>query len=1137
MPAPPPRLDPVVVGDVVGSAAFRRAQGYQRAGMVRTWHWDADARTLAARVAGSGNQPYSCRVWFTAGPDGRYAYESSTCSCPVREDCKHVAAVLLHVGAQPEATGTAGAVGGDEADADAPVGWRGRLAAVTRAPDAGSRGPGVRGARDGGVLPVALRFRLDEAFGDQPPELSVRPVVPGRTGWKVAPEASWEALATGLYAFADVRATPAPEVRRWFADLGSALGDGGGFGRGRRAWRPLAAGGRGLWALLAEAADLEIPLVAHGARDEVLLADTAELRLVVGTRDGGAEGPGGGSADDGADGIGASTGGGAVRLDPVAAFDGVDATPGSPLGTVGDTGLYAVETADRRTVLRLGATPRRLSDAARELVVVGRVEVPGDDVAELYAEHLPALRRAVRVVSDGSVALPDPPRPVLVAEVAFASPEHALLSWSFEYPPPEHVRSAAARDVPLDGATSDPLRDPDAEAEIRAKAQATVRGVPGFERFDLAARTELKGLDALDLAHGVLPALAAATDVRVDATDVPHYLHLDADPRVVVSGAPSGDADWLDLGVSVTVGGKELPFARLFTALARGDKRLLLVDGSWLRLDQPVLGRLRDLITEATALSDRPGKARVSRYDAHLWGELEDVADVVEAAEAWRRSLAGLRAIAAGERVTEALDVPEGVRAELRPYQRQAFEWLTFLWRHGLGGILADDMGLGKTVETLTFLAHARTTAPDVPPFVVVAPASVVGNWVDEAARFTPGLRVVAMPATSRTLGTDLAELARGADVVVTSYAVFRLEFDAFDALEWGGLILDEAQVAKNPRTRAHETARLLRAPFKLAITGTPLENNLLELWAALAIVAPGLYPSMHRFKSETARLVDAASTDDDPQVVAAGNRALARLKRRIRPLVLRRTKEQVAPELPERTERVLRVPLTPDHRKVYDTHLQRERQRLLGLLEDFDANRVAIFRSLTTLRRLALDASLLDDAYAGVGSAKLDVVTDELTEIAAEGHRALVFSQFTSFLRRVEQRVTAAGLPVVYLDGSTRRRADVVRAFKDGAAPVFLISLKAGGVGLNLTEADYVYLLDPWWNPATEAQAVDRTHRIGQTRNVVVTRLVAQDTIEEKVMALAQRKAALFDAVLDDAAGAFARALAADDVRGLLDG
>ncbi|GAA1733108.1 DEAD/DEAH box helicase [Isoptericola hypogeus] len=1094
MPAAPPRLDPIAIGDVVGAAAFRRAQGYQRAGMVASWRWDADALVLSARVTGSEPQPYGCRIWFDVD-DGRYVFDASTCTCPVRAECKHVAAVLLHV-REDGRQGPEGGAGPDE-------GWRGRLGSVTRG---GAGGAAGRGA--GGVLRVALRFRLDGAFGDQPPGLSVRPVVPARDdGWRVASEASWEALATGLYAFADVRATPAPEVRRWFADLGAALGGSGGYGRSRQAWRPLAAGGRGVWSLLAAAADLDVPLVGHGARDEVHLARSAEPRLEVG------------ATDDG------------VRLSPVVAFDGADADRSAQLGCVGDTGLYAVETPGRRTVLRLGPAPRRLGDVTRDLVEVGAVDVPSADVDELYAEHLPILRRATHVVSDGSVVLPEPPRPVLVARAAFAAPDDAELTWIFEYP----STAGAPRAVPLDGAPSDLLRDARAEAEIREKAQATVRGVPGFERFELGASRRFTGLDALDLAHGVLPALAAAGDVRVDADHVPDYLHLDAAPRVVVSGAPSGGSDWLDLGITVTVAGKELPFTRLFTALARGDSRLLLVDGSWLRLDQPVLGRLRDLIAEATALSDRPGTARVSAYDTHLWGELEDVADVVEASDEWRRRAAALAALASGRELPAPLAVPSGVRATLRDYQRQGFEWLAFLWGHGLGGILADDMGLGKTLETLMFLAHAREAAPGAPPFLVVAPASVVGNWTDEAARFTPGLRVVTMPATARKLGTSLPELVAGADVLVTSYAVFRLDFDAFSALGWSGLVLDEAQTAKNPRTRANETARLLRAPFKLAITGTPLENNLMELWAMLAIVAPGLYPSMHRFRAETARLVDAAGKDDDPQVVAAGNRALARLRRRIRTLMLRRTKEQVAPELPERQERVLRVPLAPDHRKVYDTHLQRERQRLLGLLEDFDANRVAVFRALTTLRRLALDASLVDDAYARVPSAKLDVLMDQLVEIAAEGHRALVFSQFTSFLGRVRERCTGAGLDAAYLDGATRRRGDVIRSFTEGEAPVFLISLKAGGVGLNLTEADYVFLLDPWWNPAAEAQAIDRTHRIGQTRSVVVTRLVAADTVEEKVMALARRKARLFDAVMDDAGGTFARTLAAGDVRGLL--
>jgi SNF2 family DNA or RNA helicase len=260
----------------------------------------------------------------------------------------------------------------------------------------------------------------------------------------------------------------------------------------------------------------------------------------------------------------------------------------------------------------------------------------------------------------------------------------------------------------------------------------------------------------------------------------------------------------------------------------------------------------------------------------------------------------------------------------------------------------------------------------------------------------------------------------------------------------------------------------------------------------------------------------------------------LARFRRRIKPFVLRRTKDLVAADLPAKQEQVLEVALTPRHRSVYETHLQRERQTVLGLVEeDFDRHRIAIFRSLTRLRQLSLDAALVDEAYADVGSAKVDVLVDHLQELAAEGHRALVFSQFTSFLTRVRDRLEREGIASSYLDGSTRRRGDVIDGFKRGGDPVFLISLKAGGVGLTLTEADYVFVLDPWWNPAVEAQAVDRTHRIGQQRQVFVYRLVATDTIEEKVMALKARKAALFAQVVDDDA-LMAAPLGADDVREL---
>ena len=249
---------------------------------------------------------------------------------------------------------------------------------------------------------------------------------------------------------------------------------------------------------------------------------------------------------------------------------------------------------------------------------------------------------------------------------------------------------------------------------------------------------------------------------------------------------------------------------------------------------------------------------------------------------------------------------------------------------------------------------------------------------------------------------------------------------------------------------------------------------------------------------------------------------------------MLRRTKEIVAPELPPKQEQVLSIPLAPRHRALYDTWLQRERQKVLGLLDDLDRQRFIVYRSITLLRMLALDASLIDPVNEGVPSTKVDALLEQLGDVLAEGHRALVFSQFTSYLGKVAARLDAAGIRHEYLDGSTRRRADVIRAFREGDAPVFLISLKAGGFGLTLTEADYVFLLDPWWNPAAEAQAIDRTHRIGQTKQVMVYRMVASDTIEEKVMALARRKGELFDAVLDDD-GTFSEALSADDIRSLL--
>jgi SNF2 family DNA or RNA helicase len=448
------------------------------------------------------------------------------------------------------------------------------------------------------------------------------------------------------------------------------------------------------------------------------------------------------------------------------------------------------------------------------------------------------------------------------------------------------------------------------------------------------------------------------------------------------------------------------------------------------------------------------------------------------------------------------------------------------LWDTGLGGVLADDMGLGKTLQMLAMVLRAHERGELTDPVLVVAPTSVLSTWQSEAARFAPSLSTVIVDRTRTKAGRGLEATIEGAQLVITSYAVARIDEVTFRSRPWGAVVLDEAQFVKNHQAKTYQAVRRLSARAKFAITGTPLENSLMDLWSLLSIVAPGLHPRPALFKERWAKPIESGR---DPEL-------LATLRRRIRPLMLRRTKEAVATELPPKMEQVLSVDLHPRHRAIYDRHLQRERQRLLGLIDDVNGNRIAILRALTVLRQMSLDPALVDESYAGVApSAKVDALVDQLGELAEEGHRALVFSQFTGFLGIVRSRLEAEGIAYEYLDGSTRNRAERIASFREGAAPVFLISLKAGGFGLTLTEADYVFVLDPWWNPAAEAQAIDRTHRIGQTRPVNVYRMVSRDTIEEKVVALQERKRDLFARVVDEGA-VLSSSLTADDLRQLLD-
>ncbi len=573
----------------------------------------------------------------------------------------------------------------------------------------------------------------------------------------------------------------------------------------------------------------------------------------------------------------------------------------------------------------------------------------------------------------------------------------------------------------------------------------------------------------------------------------------------------SSGIDWFELRAEVDYGGEAVKLPKLLAALRRGDCMVPLSDGGFGLLPEEWLRRFAPLAGLGTAHS---GHLRFRHNQASLLDALLAAQPEVHVDEAFERARQRLRDFAGIQPAPQ----PEGFSGQLRGYQCEGLGWMEFLRDFGFGGCLADDMGVGKTPQVLALVESRR--AAQRGPSLVVAPKSLMFNWCAEAARFTPQLRVLDHTGAARD-----AALIAGHDLVLTTYGTLVRDAPRLSEVEFDYVVLDEAQAIKNASTASAKAVRLLRGRHRLALSGTPVENHLGELWSLFEFLNPGMLGDAKVLKMT-------GGLARNP-----GEEARRILAQALRPFILRRTKQQVARELPEKTEQTIFCELEGAQKRHYEELRNHYRDTLLARIQSDGLNRskMHVLEALLRLRQAACHPGLLDPARRDEPSSKLEVLLDQLEEIREEGHKALVFSQFTSLLAIVRSRLDAAGVRYEYLDGQTRDRKARVDTFQnDDSCTLFLVSLKAGGLGLNLTAAEYVFLLDPWWNPAVEAQAVDRTHRIGQTKPVFAYRLIARDTVEEKVLELQQSKRDLADAILT-ADNSLIRDLKREDIELLL--
>jgi len=743
-------------------------------------------------------------------------------------------------------------------------------------------------------------------------------------------------------------------------------------------------------------------------------------------------------------------------------------------------------------IVRCGQTLRPLGEAAldgreRSLLVPGRIYTHGE-LAELATEILPDLgkRLLLRVESEKLPRTSDRERPRVVIDSERRGDRLSLLA-SLVYGSPPSARVDAGKLVHLKGPV--PIRDVSAEQAQVRNLRDKLGLVPGH-RADLASDDALELARALESWPGEVRGTAhrefrpvGQLSARLEPGDSAggFGVHFAAGEDAGKQREPRGGAD------------------SVLRAWQRGESWVALQGGGFAELPTDWLQRFGNRVADLLAARDESGRLPTSALPdlGRLCEELDQppppaLARLAPLLEATTE---------VGEPVgLPAAELPRDLVAELRPYQRVGVDWLCFLRELELGALLADDMGLGKTLQALCAIEG---------PALVVAPTSVLHTWKREAERFRPDLSLSIYHGPRRVLDPD-------AEVTVTSYALLRLDLDKLAARSWRCVVLDEAQAIKNPESQVARAAFQLDGRFRIAITGTPVENRLEELWSQVHFLNRGLLGGRRDFQERYAGPI-AAGSAAEPDGALDGSQAAARLRERLRPFILRRRKQEVAPELPARSEVVLLNELTASEREVYDAV---RAASVPSALERLDAggNVLAALEALLRLRQAACHPALVP-GQAASSSSKLELLCERLDQAVSDGHKALVFSQWTSLLDKLEPLLDEHGIARLRLDGSTRDRQAVVDGFQDEqGAPVLLASLKAGGTGLTLTAADHVFLLDPWWNPAVEDQAADRAHRIGQTRPVIVHRLVSAGTVEEQILALQGAKRELSRLALEDA-------------------